>query len=90
MSGEERCSANSKVNNHVSCCTEYKYMISEDRGVVANVLDCDIVVSEFALQSYYYIHFQTNTLEKYMNSIFLTTAYSVRAVEDTDCISAEG
>ena len=25
------------------------------RGVVANVLDCDIIVSEFELQSRYYI-----------------------------------
>ena len=32
--------------------------------VVANVLDCDIVVSEFELQSRYYVHFQTNTLSK--------------------------
>ena len=28
-------------------------------GVVANVLDCNIVVSEFELQSCYYVHFQT-------------------------------
>ena len=27
------------------------------RKVVANVLDCDIVGSEFELQSRYYIHF---------------------------------
>ena len=32
--------------------------------MVANVLDCDIVVSKFKLQSLYYIHFQTNILEK--------------------------
>ena len=25
---------------------------------------CGIVVNKFELQSYYYIHFQTNTLEK--------------------------
>ena len=30
-------------------------------GEVANVLDCDIVVSEFELQLRYYIHFRTNT-----------------------------
>ena len=30
--------------------------------VVANVLDCDIVVSGFKLQSCYYVHFWTNTL----------------------------
>ena len=33
-------------------------------GVVANVLDWNIVVSELKLQSRYYIHFPTNTLGK--------------------------
>ena len=37
-------------------------------GVMANILNCDIVVSEFRLQSHYYIHFQTYILEKGMNS----------------------
>ena len=37
-------------------------------GIGVNVLDFDFVVSEFGLQSHYYIHFQTNTLEKGMNS----------------------
>ena len=40
-------------------------------GVVANVLDCNIVVSKFELQSCYYIHLWTNTLEKDINS-FIT------------------
>ena len=39
------------------------------RSVVANVLDCEIVVSEFKLQSYYYVLFRTNTLGKNMNHI---------------------
>ena len=34
---------------------------------VANMLDCDIVISEFKLQSRYYIHFRSNTLGKGMN-----------------------
>ena len=34
------------------------------RGVVANVLYCDIVVSEFELQLCYYIHFRTNARRK--------------------------
>ena len=34
------------------------------RGVVANVLDCDIAESEFELQLRYYIHFLTNTIGK--------------------------
>ena len=38
-------------------------------GVVANVLNCDIIVNKFKLQSCYYIHFQTNTLRKGMNPL---------------------
>ena len=30
-------------------------------GVVTNLLDCDIIVSEFELQSHTYVHFWTNT-----------------------------
>ena len=33
---------------------------------VANVLDSDIIVNEFELQSRCYIYFQMNTLEKNM------------------------
>ena len=33
-------------------------------GVVANVIYCDIVVSEFELVSRYHAHFRTNTLRK--------------------------
>ena len=36
-------------------------------GVVANELDCDIVVTKFELQSLYCVHFRTNTLGKGMN-----------------------
>ena len=31
------------------------------------MLDCNIVVSEFELQSHYYMHFLTNSLRKGMN-----------------------
>ena len=35
-------------------------------SLMANVLDCDIIVSKFKLQLSYYIHFQTNALwERY-------------------------
>ena len=37
------------------------------RGVMAKVLDCEIVVSEFELQSVYYVHFWTNSFGKDMN-----------------------
>ena len=43
-------------------------------GVMANGLDNDIVVSEFELQSRFYIHFQTNTLGKGMNSLILSVS----------------
>ena len=36
-------------------------------GVVINVLDGDIIVSEFNLQSRYVIHFWANTLDKVVN-----------------------
>ena len=36
-------------------------------SVVASMLDCDIVVCEFQIQSPYYVHFCVNTLEKIMN-----------------------
>ena len=36
-------------------------------GGIFKVLGCRIVVSEFEIQSCYYIHFQTNTLGKVMN-----------------------
>ena len=37
--------------------------------VGAYVLDCDVVVSEFELQSRYYVHFQTNTFWKGMKPL---------------------
>ena len=37
-------------------------------GVVANVLDCDIVVTEFEVESRCYVHFQINILAECMNS----------------------
>ena len=41
------------------------------RGVMVKALDCEIVVSEFELQSHYYVHFRTNTLGKGMNLFIL-------------------
>ena len=37
------------------------------RGVMANVLDSDIIVNEFECESCHLFHFQTNTLGKGMN-----------------------
>ena len=39
------------------------------RGVMVKAMDCGIVVSEFVLQSRYYLHFQANTLGKGMNPL---------------------
>ena len=36
-------------------------------GVMVKAMDCGIVVSEFVLQSRYYVHFRVNTLGKCMN-----------------------
>ena len=41
------------------------------RGVMVKAMDCGIVVSEFELQSRYYVHFRANTLGKGMNPLIL-------------------
>ena len=41
-----------------------KYVGGCPRGVMVKVMDCEIVVSEFKLQSRYYVHFRANTLGK--------------------------
>ena len=38
---------------------------------MVKVMDYEIVVNEFVLQSRYYVHFQTNTLGKGMNPLIL-------------------
>ena len=40
-------------------------------GVMVKVIDRRIIVSEFVLQSRYYIHFQANTLGKGMKPLIL-------------------
>ena len=37
-------------------------------GVMAKVLNCDLEVNEFELQSRYYVHFWTNTKRKGMKT----------------------
>ena len=46
-------------------------MMGCPRGVIVKKMDCGIIVSEFVLQSRYYVHFQTNTLGKGMNPLIL-------------------
>ena len=40
-------------------------------GVMVKAMHCGIVVREFVLQSYYYVHFRANTLGKGMNPLIL-------------------
>ena len=51
--------------------TEHRYRRGCPRGVMVKAMDCGIVVSEFVLQSRYYVHFRTNTLGKCMNRLIL-------------------
>ena len=37
-------------------------------GSVADVLNCDIVVNDFEIQSWYYVYFRANALGKRMTS----------------------
>ena len=39
------------------------------RGVMVKAMDCGILVSEFVLQSRYYVHFRANILGKGMNPL---------------------
>ena len=39
------------------------------RGIMVKAMDYGIAVSEFVLQSHYYVHFQANTLGKSMNTL---------------------
>ena len=41
------------------------------RGVMVKTMDWGIIVSEFELQSRYYIHFRTNTFREGMNLLIL-------------------
>ena len=50
--------------SYLSILSIFSYYIRESpRDVVAYVLNCDIIVSKFELQSRYFVHFRTNTLD---------------------------
>ena len=57
-------SINSVINKQIQIFNIIIGRWSSPRGVVDNALNCDSVVSEFKLQSLYYIHNRTNTLWK--------------------------
>ena len=48
-----------------------KYKTSSPHSVMAKVLDCNLKVSKFKLQSSYHIHFRANILGKGMTSLIL-------------------
>ena len=41
------------------------------RGVMVKAMDCEIGVSEFVLQSRFYVHFRANTFGKGINTPIL-------------------
>ena len=49
----------------------FKILRGCPHSVMVKALDCGIIVSEVELQSYYYVHFQANTLRKGMNPLIL-------------------
>ena len=59
-------------NWNVESARKIEYFVFRSHGVEANVLDCNIWVIKFELQSRYYVLFVTNTLGKYMDSLILS------------------
>ena len=57
----------------VVCMCVFIRQLGSPFSVVANELDCLIVVSEFELKTRYHVHFQTNTLGKGMNLLIFTS-----------------
>ena len=53
--------------------SDLDYYWKSPHGIVANVLDCEIKISDFKLQSHYYIHFQTKTFGNCIKS-FISSA----------------
>ena len=53
----------------ISLMSFFSHLGGCPRGVMVKAMDCRNVVSEFKLQSCYYIHFRTNTLGKGMNPL---------------------
>ena len=43
---------------------KFSFGVRSLRGVIARVLDWNVVVSEFEIQSNYYVHFRTNIFGK--------------------------
>ena len=52
-------------------CNKIKSKWGSPRNVVTIVLNYDLEVSKFEMQSRHYVHFRTNTLGKGMNPLIL-------------------
>ena len=66
-----------KSSNKCVVSIEFLYILLHwiegcPHGIIVEAMDCRIVVSEFVLQSRYYIHFRANTLGKGMNPLILS------------------
>ena len=57
------------ANEYIGLVYKMSGCFVSPRSAVANVLDCDNVVSEFELQSSYYIHFRIDTFGKGINPL---------------------
>ena len=55
------------MSSYLTCSSIHFIFISSQR-VETNMLDYDIVISEFELKSYYSIHFRNNVFVKGMNT----------------------
>ena len=62
-----------RKKNLISCrfslLHDNKMRVGCPRGVMVKAIDCGIVVSEFVLQSRYYVHFRANALGKGKNPL---------------------
>ena len=60
------------LNNHFKKKKKKKLIKRKCVDAVANVLNSDIIVNEFELQSRYEVHFRTNILGKSMDPLIHT------------------
>ena len=38
---------------------------------MTNVIDCDVIVNEVELQSRYYVHYRTNSIENFTSNLWI-------------------
>ena len=56
------------------------YSVESPLGIIAKVLDSDLKMSKFKLQSCYYVHFWTNTLGKDMTLLTQPLGYRLNSI----------